>query len=332
MQSANKSEPLVVIEMITYNHENYIAQAIESVVKQKTTFNFKLIICEDGSLDNTAKICTAYKKKYPEKIDLYLNEKNIGVRLNAKKLHELSFGSNAKYIAMLDGDDYWIDENKLQKQVDFLEANPDYTICFHRVYEKLDTGKLRKGRLNTETTERSYTIDDLAVNNFIQTPSVVFRRVFEQLPEEVMSFPILDYVIHLLNASKGKIKYLPDLMAVYRIHNQGTFSMVDLKTRSKAVVRNIMLLMTLDLPTTVLESLRLQYLKVQEEYLIYLLTIEEFDTFAVEAKDFFNEHPERAIVWIYSRIPDFFKNLQTSKTYQLSKKLAKTARKLKLIS
>src|SRR5687767_7269280 len=86
MQYTNEIDFIVAIEMITYNHEKYIAQAIESVLIQKTNFNYKLIICEDCSTDNTAKICAEYKEKYPDKIDLYLNEKNLGVKLNAQRL------------------------------------------------------------------------------------------------------------------------------------------------------------------------------------------------------------------------------------------------------
>ncbi|MDF1549683.1 MAG: glycosyltransferase, partial [Bacteroidales bacterium] len=116
--------------MITYNHEKYIGQAIEGVLMQKTNFDIELLIGEDFSNDNTRNICMGYKNKYPDKIKLLLREKNIGMMRNFIQTLNTCKG---KYIALCDGDDYWTDPLKLQKQVDFLEANPEYALCYHRV-------------------------------------------------------------------------------------------------------------------------------------------------------------------------------------------------------
>ena len=113
--------PLVAVYMITYNHENYIAQAIDSVLTQKTTFPIKIFIGEDCSTDRTAAICLKYKEKNPGKIEVTFNKQNIGPKNNAKQIFQACFVSGAKYIAMLEGDDYWTDPNKLQLQADFLE-------------------------------------------------------------------------------------------------------------------------------------------------------------------------------------------------------------------
>jgi glycosyltransferase involved in cell wall biosynthesis len=115
--------------MITYNQDNYISQAIDSVLMQVVNFNYIIIICDDHSSDNTSQICRNYKKKFPDKISLIVNQQNIGAILNFIQALDLCKG---KYIALLEGDDYWTDPLKLQKQVDFMEANPQYSITSHR--------------------------------------------------------------------------------------------------------------------------------------------------------------------------------------------------------
>ncbi|GAA5093210.1 hypothetical protein GCM10023210_23290 [Chryseobacterium ginsengisoli] len=221
---SDKNKLTVAVYMITYNQENFIEQSVESVVNQKTNFNYKLFIGEDCSTDRTREICIQLKEKYPDKIHLALNESNLGASLNAKNTFNLSFGSNADYIALIEGDDYWTDPFKLQKQVDFLENNPEYSSCFHNVEEVDSSGKPLENRLVvSETVEKTYTIEDLANGNFIHTAAVVFRRNFNEIPAWVFNSPAGDYPIHMINASYGFIKYFPQKMAAYRI-GQGIWS------------------------------------------------------------------------------------------------------------
>src|SRR5271157_2282730 len=112
---------LVSVFMITYNHEKFVGQAIESIVTQKVNFDFELIIGEDCSTDNTLDICNKYAKQYPDIIKLFPSEKNYGMMGNTVRV---LYACTGKYIAMCEGDDYWCDPYKLQKQIDFLEANP----------------------------------------------------------------------------------------------------------------------------------------------------------------------------------------------------------------
>jgi len=120
---------LLVIRILTYNHESYISNCLESIVAQKTTFRFKAIIGEDCSTDNTALICGEFEKHYPTLIELHCSPFN-NLQLNSSNNWEHCINSGAKYIALLEGDDFWIDSLKLQKQVDFLEGNPDYSAVF----------------------------------------------------------------------------------------------------------------------------------------------------------------------------------------------------------
>jgi len=204
--------------MLTYNHENFIAQAIDGVMMQKTNFNYKLIIGEDCSTDRTREICIEYQNKFPDKIQLLFNEQNIGMMSN---FVQTLLACTGKFIALCEGDDYWTDPYKLQKQVDFLEANPDFAICFHNmqiIYEN----EPEKNRLSNPPEQKEITtIENLANGNYIYTASCVFRKQNYELPEWFYKSPVGDYPLHMLNARFGKIKYLKDVMAVYRVHNGG---------------------------------------------------------------------------------------------------------------
>ncbi len=217
------SSPFLAIYMITYNHESFIEETIESMMTQKTNFEYKLFIGEDFSKDNTREVCVRLKEKYPNKIDLFLNEKNLGANLNAKQIFKACFESGAKYIALCEGDDYWTDPLKLQKQVDFLEANPDYVICYHKV-KVLQNGILKEDTITQEVAETT-TIKDLAKGNYIHTCSVVFKNnLFEKFPEYFHKSPVGDYFLHMLNARYGKIKFLDEYMGVYRLHETSVWS------------------------------------------------------------------------------------------------------------
>ena len=220
MQSRNK--PKVAVFMVTYNHAQYISQAIESVMTQQTEFPFKLFIGEDCSSDETRTICLSYQDRYPDKIHLILNEKNLGVARNVLNVYKDCF-EYGDYIAMCEGDDYWTDPHKLQRQVDFLVANPDFSVCFHPVKVVYEDGD-KEPQITNENQAESTTFEDLALDNFIYTVSCVFRNNSLKFPEWFNKIPAGDYVLHLLNAQYGKIGFINEVMAVYRVHKGGIWS------------------------------------------------------------------------------------------------------------
>ena len=122
------NSPLVSIVCITYNHKDYINQTIESFLMQKTNFTYEIVIGEDCSTDGTRQIVFEYEKKYDDIIRVITSDSNVGMRENGTRSR---LACKGKYIAVCDGDDYWTSANKLQRQVDFMEANPDYSLCFH---------------------------------------------------------------------------------------------------------------------------------------------------------------------------------------------------------
>lgn len=218
--------PKLTIVCTTYNHEKYIAQALESFVMQQANFHFEAIISDDCSTDSTQEIIREYAKKYPNIIKPILREKNLGVDANFFATYGLLSGG---YVAYCEGDDYFTDPLKLQKQVDFLDANPDCSMCFHPVrlfYEDLSCPDVIFPPMNIfETIDvNNINLESLLEVNFIQTNSVVAKWRFndKEKLEDVFPKDILpiDYFLHLLHAQKGRIGFLPDIMADYRKHSE----------------------------------------------------------------------------------------------------------------
>jgi len=213
---------------ITYNHEKFIRKALDGFVMQKTNFPFEVLIHDDASTDKTADIIREYEKKYPDIIKaIYQKENQFSTGINVSK-HFIYPKIRGKYVALCEGDDYWTDENKLQKQVDFLDKHPDVSVCFHPVKVIWEDGSKPEHIFPTahmRFNKDILTIDDLLKHNFIQTNSVVYRW---RLKGQEYLFPdgILprDYFLHLLHAQVGKIAFLPDVMAVYRRHQGGIWT------------------------------------------------------------------------------------------------------------
>lgn len=211
----------LTIVTTTYNQEKYIGQAIEGMLMQKTNFEFHIVISNDNSTDGTQRILQQYKEKYPEKITIINNEKNLGAMGNF--INTLSQIKDTEYVALCDGDDFWTDENKLQKQIDFLDSNKDFSICFHKArlfYEN----KEKNDEIIPQGAKNVSTIEDLVKENYIVANSVVYRWKFNEIDlKEIFPDNIVpgDYYIHLLHAEDGKIKMINEVMSAYRRHEEG---------------------------------------------------------------------------------------------------------------
>jgi glycosyltransferase involved in cell wall biosynthesis len=210
----------VSVCMPAYNHAPFIAQAINSVLMQQTDFEYELIIGEDCSTDNTRDIVVDYKRKYPDKIRLLLNENNIGMQHNSLQILQAASG---EYIAMLEGDDYWTSPHKLQKQVAHLDCHRDLSMCFHNVMV-FKEGHNRP--FYSSPMRPIYTLEDIAVSNFIHTPSVMFRaKCFSEFPPMWYSMlPMGDWPSYIICAQKGGLGYIDENMATYRVHAGGIWS------------------------------------------------------------------------------------------------------------
>lgn len=224
---------LLDVNLITYNHEKFVATAIESVLDQKTSFEYKLIIGDDCSTDGTQSIIRDYAQKYPQRIQVVFALEHRGIRHRNRIGIEVLRLNTAKYVALLDGDDYWTDPYKLQKQVDFLETHPDFSISFHNV-EMSYEDKIRAPRTFCPPSQKeASTIEDLLEGNFMQTCSVMFRNHLCKLPDWFCSTMMGDWTLHILNGQYGKIGYLNEVMAVYRVHQTGFWSSMSQVDKTK---------------------------------------------------------------------------------------------------
>ena len=210
------AEPLLSVVMLAYNHEKMIGQAIESVLQQKTDFPFELIIGEDCSTDNTREIILKYQKQHPQLIRLITSEENVGMTDNTQRVLRMAGG---RYVAICEGDDFWCDFNKLQKQIDVMEADPSITLCFHNVRFMYGDGSRTKKQFVWRFRSRYYPVEDVICKGgkFYKVVSAVIRQdVFLDPPDWYLQATVGDWAVSLLAAMQGRIYYLNDVMAVYR--------------------------------------------------------------------------------------------------------------------
>lgn len=218
---------LVSVIVVTYNHELYIREALQSIVDQKVNFKYEVIVANDASTDGTLKIIHEFEKNYPEIFVVQNNEKNLGILNNVIKLTSLVSG---KYFAILDGDDYWSYEYKLQNQIDFLEKNPEYNGAFHdsRIIVEDETAD-KKLFSNKKLYSQSYLYkeeihaSDIVNRLILPSSSAVFRTQKEVL--ENLSFLNDDFSVEwkvsCLLIRFSKFYYFNEPWSVYRNHSGG---------------------------------------------------------------------------------------------------------------
>ena len=186
---------------------------------QKTDFEFEIIVSDDASTDGTVEILKDYQSAYTEKIRLLLNETNVGGPDNLKRVIE---ASNAKYVTCLDGDDFYTDDYKLQKQVDILEVHPEYAACFHNTWYADAKGRLcgifNRPDFHTIHDAREF----IRERWFVPIHSAVLRREYIEFPDWYNTVMNDDYVVHLSVVKHGPYFYMPDVMAAYRHHSSNT--------------------------------------------------------------------------------------------------------------
>ncbi len=222
-------QPLVSITCPTYNHEKFIAQTLDGFVMQQTDFPFEIIVHDDASTDHTVAVLKEYEEKYPNLFaNIYQSENQFSK--GHDRVTKITFAAaRGKYIALCEGDDYWTDPYKLQKQVDFLEANPDYSICCTNAYYIKESNHfaLLENDIFIDRDKPAKTIeqDDLLYQNCILTLTAVFRNTGKSLAPWIERVDLGDWSIHILNSFSGRIKYLADITAAYRKHDKGIFSM-----------------------------------------------------------------------------------------------------------
>lgn len=221
-------EIMVSICCITYNHENYIADAIEGFLMQETDFNYEIIIHDDASTDKTADIIRSYEQNYPgiiKPIYQKVNQYSQGVKILPTFLYPKAKG---KYIALCEGDDYWTDSKKLQIQFECLEKNQDAVCCYHSDYILGERGLKRESRLSSQDQRDYSSYELMACQTHILPLTAFFRNVdaLKDYPQEAKYVKNGDTFLFSILGQYGSGKYLPMIEpAIYRVHEGGIWSM-----------------------------------------------------------------------------------------------------------
>ena len=214
------AQPLVSVRVVTYNHESWIAQCLEGILMQRTAFPFEVIVGEDCSTDRTREVVIAYAERHPDTIRVLPPEANLGHQRNSFRIQQACRG---KYHAMIEGDDYWIDPLKLQRQVDFMEAHPEVSLCFHNAL--ILNERSAATRLFFETPFGEILDFDDVYQVTLPTGSLMARGdIVATLPEWRLKIWCGDLLFRLWCLHHGSFGYLDRLMSVYRRHAEGVES------------------------------------------------------------------------------------------------------------
>lgn len=226
MQMDIGKEILVSIDCITYNHEKYIAQAIEGFLMQKTTFAYEILIHDDASTDKTPEIIREYEKKYPALIKVIYQSENQysqGIRVDQFNLKR----AEGKYAAICEGDDYWTDPDKLQKQVDYMQSHPECSACIHAASRVSGTTDKAISSLRVRRGNGNLSIEDVIEGggNYFATNSMLYsREKVSTLPNFYDTAGVMDYPLAIYLAMQGTIHYMDEIMSVYRVSVENSWT------------------------------------------------------------------------------------------------------------
>ena len=227
-------EPMVSVKVSTYQHADFIRDCLDGILMQETDFPVEILIGEDESSDGTREICKEYADRHPDNIRLFLHRRENNIAIHGRPTGKFQstytrFKCRGKYIALCEGDDYWTDPLKLQKQVDFLERHPEYILSFHDSKTVDVKGRLvKKSVLSYGETDHTIEADELSRGPHLPTASFCYRNVFSTHPESFLQTVAGDLFITCRLGLIGHGKYQPDIRkSVYRVHSGGIYNSLD---------------------------------------------------------------------------------------------------------
>lgn len=236
-------EVVVSIRCIAFNQEKYIRDTLEGFVKQKTKFRFEAIVHDDCSTDGTASVIREYAEKYPSIIKPIFETENQYSKMDGSLNKIMNDHLRGKYIAFCEGDDYWTDPLKLQKQVDFLEAHPDYSMCVTNINIQKNNNTIHPSIWNKNSDE-DLIMKDIILNGgmYIGTCSILLRReIFQQIPKEMNGLHVGDYPLQIFMGANGKVRQLKDVTCVYRYMSEGSWTQKFNKQENKKAILDYIL-------------------------------------------------------------------------------------------
>jgi len=205
-----------------YNHERFIARAVDSVLAQHTDFPFEIIVGEDCSTDGTRDVLLGLRDRHPDRIRLLFRARNLG---NIRNLTDTLGACRGAYVALLDGDDFWTSANKLQTQAAYLDANPSFSSCAHNALMVDESAQSALGPYCPWQQSRAITLRRMLISDPVPTSSVMFRRgLFGEFPRWYYTVMMGDWPLHVLNLAHGDMWYDGSVSACHRVHSGGLWS------------------------------------------------------------------------------------------------------------
>ena len=217
-------KPLVSVLMVAWNHAEFIGEAIESVVTQKSEYQIELIIGEDNSSDDTLSVCHSLQEKYPDIIRIVTSDENLGMHHNFARIWHRAKG---ELIAFCDGDDYWVDSLKLQKQIDWFKANPNGSLVgaiTDKLFRDGEGEWAINGRSAPLEIKKTYSFESLLQNYSFHFSSVMVRKSSVHFPRWLWDVYCVDRPLYLFAAENGSVGLLPEVTSCYRQHEGGNWS------------------------------------------------------------------------------------------------------------
>lgn len=231
MSTPDSRDLMVTIRCLVYNHEPYLRQCLDGFVMQQTNFRFEAIVHDDASTDGSAAIIREYAAKYPDIIKPIYETENQYSKRDGSIRRIMNEHTHGKYVAMCEGDDYWTDSLKLQKQVDFLESHPDYVMCWHQCrfyYQAENKFTIDYPSSGIETITSSDFLNGLSMP---QTLTLLYKREALDLKAHEKSKFVGDIVLYYMLLMHGKGHCMGEVMGVYRIHGNGAWSGANLEKK-----------------------------------------------------------------------------------------------------
>lgn len=311
--------PIVSIKCLTYNHQKYISKALDSFLQQKTEFPFEIVVHDDASNDDTPKIISEYQNRYPTIVRPIYEKENQYSKENGVLNKIVDSQIRGQYVAICEGDDYWTDEYKLQKQFNAMEEHPNVDICAHAV-RKVDakTGKLL-GIIAPENIEMVIPIENVIAGGggFVGTNSLFYRKKAFETTFPFRKLIEIDYTLQIQGAIRGGMLYMPMCMSAYRCMTDNSWSSTFHKTRKEedlsAQVKWNKMLKQIDVDTDG------KYTEAVKEYMgkceiDQAIRFKEYSVLK-RYKYFYKElnGDERKKYWIKVRLPRFYSILKKIK-------------------
>ena len=228
---------MVSISCLTYNQEKFVADALDSFIMQKVDFEYEILIHDDASTDKTADIIRTYEERYPHLINVIYQSENTYSK-GAKICEFNQFRARGKYIAICEGDDYWTDPYKLQKQVEYMESHPSCSLCVHAGYKVNENKELQKKHVRPNIGDKEFSIHEIISSGgrLFVTNSVLYRTdLVLTRPRFFELSPVGDYPLMILLALQGSVYYIDTYMSAYRVGVEGSWSERTYSNPEKAI-------------------------------------------------------------------------------------------------